>query len=147
MTWGSTGGLTSFTTASSLKACRTYERTRSTQGGPPTLTCTATLDGCGAAPIAIGDVEAALANPDVTAALAGTTKIYGSDNRPCDGAVESITIGGKTIEVGGECSGPGAGGCTATPCVPVPAGLRALVNVLDGLDTQEATAKPECTGN
>ena len=148
VSWGLNGGFTSFSTASSLKSCRSYERTRTTENGPPTSICSATLDGCGAAPIAIGNVEAALANPDVTAAFAGTTKTYGSDSRPCDGAVESITIDGKTIEVGGECTGPGGGGgCTQTPCVPVPSGLRALVTLLEDLDKQEASRTPACTGN
>ena len=147
VSWGFNGGLVQFTTASSLKTCRAYERTRSTENGPPSSICTAILDGCGAAPIAVADVEAALANPDVTKALSGTTKTYGSDSRPCDGAVESITVGGKTVEVGGECSPGGGGGCTQAPCVPVPPGLRALVNVLEDLDKQEAARNPACTGN
>lgn len=146
VSWGPNGGLTSFTSTSSLKACRTYERSRIVGNGAPTLLCTTTIGACVAASISVGDVESALADPDVTAALAGVTQTYGSDSRPCDGTVESITVGAKTIEVGGECTGP-TGGCTQTPCVPVPAGLRALVNVLEDLDKQEATAHPECTGN
>jgi hypothetical protein len=146
VSWGPSGGLTSYTTTSSLKACRTYDHSRVTGNEAPTLICTANLSACGAPSIAVADVEAALADPDVIAALAGTTKTYGSDFRPCDGAVESITVGANTIEVGGDCTGPNSG-CTQMPCVPVPPGLRALANVLDDLDKQEATAHPECTGN
>jgi hypothetical protein len=144
--WGPNGGLTSFTTTSSLKACRTYERTRIVGNGAPTLVCSAMIGACVAPSISVRDVESALADQDVKAALAGTTTTYGSDSRPCDGIVESITVGARAIDVGGDCTGP-TGGCTQQPCVPVPAGLRALVNLLEDLDKQEATAHPECTGN
>jgi len=146
VSWGSNGGLTQFTSSSSLQTCRTYERSRIVGNGAPTVVCTAELGACASASIAVGDVEAALADPDVTAALAGTTQTYGSDSRPCDGAVLSITVGARTVEVGGECTGP-TGGCTQTPCVPVPTGLRTLANVLQKLDIQEASTHPECTGN
>ncbi|MEA2747077.1 MAG: hypothetical protein QOI41_1220 [Myxococcales bacterium] len=114
--------------------------------GAPTPICTTTLAACGATSIGIGDVEAALAHPEVQAALSGSTKTYGSDSRPCDGAVLGITVGSRTVEVGGECTG-GTGGCSATPCVAVPAGLRALADVLEKLDTQEVSATPSCHGN
>ena len=146
VSWGQNGGFVAFTDTSSLKSCRTYDRSRTMGNGAPTPLCATTLDACGAAPIAIGDVEAALASPDVTAALDGNTKTYGSDSRPCDGSVLSITVGAKTVEVGGECTGS-TGGCSSTPCVAVPAGLRALAAVLEKLDTQEATAKPACAGH
>jgi hypothetical protein len=53
-------------------------------------------------------------------------------------------VNAKTIEVGGECSAI-SDGCSSQPCVPVPAGVRALVVVLDKLDAQEQ-AKPACGG-
>jgi hypothetical protein len=91
--------------------------------------------------VSLGLVELAT-NSDVYTALAGSTKLYGSDSRPCDGSVMVLTIGSKTLEVGGDCgSGPGCG--QTGPCVPVPPGLKELVDVLNQLD-QEETLDPAC---
>jgi hypothetical protein len=74
----------------------------------------------------------------VQAAFAGSTQIYGSDPRGCDGSVLEITYQGKTIDVGGDCSnGNSCGGASASTCVPVPAGLKSLATVLQQLDAQE----------
>lgn len=85
-------------------------------------------------------ILAALATPDVQAALAGTTTItvYGSDPRGCDGSVLSITAAGKTIDVGGDCSQAGRCGDPKT-CTPVTPGLRALADALVELDAEELT--------
>jgi hypothetical protein len=144
VSWGQNGGLVAYVDTSSLSGCRTYTRSRASSGTPtPKLSCTAELGACSAAPIAVGDVEAALAHADVIAALAGGTTTYGSDSRPCDGAVLSITIGTKTVEVGGDCQAGSPTGCGSQPCVPVPAGVRALASVLEQLDAQEI-AQPAC---
>lgn len=149
LTWGFTGGFVQYTESSSLSACRSYahQKTLVVPYGDPTpapQVCAADLPGCGAGSPGVHEVEQALAHPDVAAALAGTTPLYGTDPRPCDGGVMSIQIGGMTIEVGGECGGDDACFASPTPCVPVPAGLRALVNVLEAVD-QEELAVATCT--
>jgi hypothetical protein len=128
LAWGSTGGRAPFHYISSLRSCRDYGRSRTVGNEGLAQLCTTTLDPCGSSTVDIGDVQAALADPDVIAALAGSTKTYGSDSRPCDGSVSDITVNGKTIEVGGECTGV-SGRCASAPCVAVPAGLRGQVNV------------------
>jgi len=145
VSWGDSGGLTQFHDSSSVSSCRNYVRSRSADTGTPVVKCTTNLAACSASAIGVGDVEAALADPDVIAALDGKTKTYGRDDRPCDGSVVEITVGTKTVEVGGECST--TGGCTQGPCVEVPKGLRALTDLLDKLDVQAASADPSCTGN
>lgn len=142
VTWEENGGHVAFVDTSSLSTCRTYARAR-TSSGKQTLQCTSELGACSVAPIAVGDVEAALAHADVVGALSSDTKTYGADSRPCDGSVLAITIGAKTLEVGGECKGEPTG-CSPNPCVPVPAGVRALATLLQKLDAQEI-AKPACS--
>ena len=140
LSWGENGGLVAYVDTSALAPCRTFSRTRTGRvpdGGA--TSCSTELGDCGAAAVAIGDVEAALADPDVRAALAApTTPVYGVDSRPVDGAVFRITVSGKSIDVGSDCA-PGTRGC-----VPIPPGVKALENVLQAVDTQEL-AKPVCT--
>ena len=126
--------------SSSLGACRQYSHRRSDVA----LVCSVDLGTCTDPPIAVGDVERALADPDVVAAFAGTTALYGSDPRGCDGSVIDVTVGGKTVEVGGDCSRASSCGTPSSPCVPVAPGLAALVDLLTKLDTQEL-ATPACT--
>ena len=145
VSWGATGGFVQFQDSSSVSSCSSYVRSRHTNTGTPVVRCTTKLAACSASAIGVRDLEAAIANPDVVAALDGATKTYGTDNRPCDGSVTEITVGSKTVEVGGECSTTAA--CTPSPCVEVPKGLRALADLLDKLDAQVATANPSCTGN
>ncbi len=139
ISWGDTGGNAPFVDASSLGAtlgsCRSYARTRT---GQSMLSCTTELNACGAAPIAIDDVEKAVGHPDVVAALqAGAPPLYGSDSRPVDGSVFHVDVGGKAFDVGGEC------GTAGGSCVAIPPGVSALVLRLRGVDTQEL-AKAAC---
>jgi hypothetical protein len=139
--WADTGGLTIIHDESSLGACRNFQRKRtfSTDGG--TSQCNAEIGACSAAPVAVGDIERALAEPDVLAAFAaapaGVPPVYGVDSRPVDGTVFEIARDGKVIDVGSPCGG------SSSSCVPIPPGVAALVTVLHSLDTQEL-AKPGC---
>lgn len=139
LSWGDNGGLVLSRDESALAACRDFQRKRSSAADGGSFSCTTQLGACGAVPVAIGDVESALAHPDVVAALAAsTTPVYGVDSRPVDGTVFEITRDGKSIDVGGDC-----GGASAPACIPIPPGVAALAAVLRSLDTQEL-AKPAC---
>jgi hypothetical protein len=143
--WGANGGLVTYTEDSSLTSCRTYTHTRTPVQPPGSPTsCTLDVGGCDAGPVAIHDVEQALAHPDVIAALAGSVPVYGTDPRPCDGTVTAITVGGKTLYVGGDCA-TGQGCFAGASCVPTPAGVQALVDVLGSLDQQALKLAP-CAG-
>jgi len=139
LSWGDNGGLVAYRDESSLAACRDFQRKRSTSSDGGSLSCTTQLGACDAGPVAVGDVERALAHPDVVAAFAAaTTPVYGVDSRPVDGTVFEITRNGRSIDVGGDC-----GSSPAPACVPIPPGVGALASVLKSLDTQEL-AKPAC---
>jgi hypothetical protein len=139
LSWGDSGGLVVYVDTSALAPCRTFTRTRTgrvADGGPSS--CSTEIGDCGGASVAIGDVEAALANPDVQRALASpTTPVYGVDTRPVDGSVFEITLGGKSIDIGSDCAAGAKG------CVPIPPGVSTLERVLQALDSQEL-AKPAC---
>ena len=128
-----------YTEANTL-SCRTFSYTRTpAPAGTPT-SCSAEIGGCDAAAPAVHDVEEALADPDVQAALAGSVPFYGIDSRPWDGVALDITVGSKTLTVGDDCGdgNPCWGACGPT-CVPVPAGVRALGKLLTSL--QQAALK------
>lgn len=136
--WGSTGGLVQYTKTSELTACRTFTLTRTEASAtpPPPETCSIEIGGCDADPIAIHDVEQALAHPDVVAALAGSVPLYGEDETCYDGSNFFLAMGDVNFQVGAACTGD-QGSCTsADACVPVPPGLDALVQVLRGLTEQ-----------
>jgi hypothetical protein len=144
LSWGYTGGEVAFVETSTLGSCVSYTYSRTPVGSstPQTLTCSTDISNCTS--ISIRDVDGALANADVVAALASKTLLYGSDSRPCDGAVLDIRVDGAEVEVGGEC-GPGdAGAGCGLPgaCTPVPPGLRALATLLTQLDKQELAVPP-----
>jgi len=110
------------------------------QDGPtgPTTDCTPALPSCGSTAIDVSDIEAALANADVQAALAATTSPYYGDRGLADGpalALSRSTGGG--FAAGAECN------VTSTTCTPTPAGIRTLVDLLRDLVTQQ-TADPSC---
>jgi hypothetical protein len=147
VTWGYTGGYVQYDDSASLSACRTYQHTRTLVGGPDagsSQSCSGEIGGCDAGADAVHDVEQALAQPDVVAALASSVPLYGNDPRPCDGGVMVIKVGTQTLTVGEDC-GPTAL-CqinSGHSCVPVPAGVRALVNVLSAVD-QALIKQGEC---
>lgn len=134
--WRADGGLGAYQEQSLLSSCSTYSRTRTTSTA--TQQCTAQLGICSSPRKSVAMILAALATPDVQAALAGTTMLYGSDPRGCDGSVLSITASNKTVDVGGDCSQAGRCGGPTT-CTPVPPGLRALADALVELDREELT--------
>lgn len=138
LTWGDNGGRVAYEDESSLSTCREFQRKRllNTDGG--SFTCTTEIGGCAASAIAVGDVERALAHPDVLAAFAAAMTFYGADSRPVDGTIFRITREGKSIDVGDPCGAP-----PAPACVDIPPGVAALVGTLRALDTQEL-AKPAC---
>jgi hypothetical protein len=138
LAWGPNGGLVTAVESSSLIACRTYEHTHTPVAGQPGVQqACAVLDigGCSAPSPSILDVEQAIAAPDVVAALSGNTPLYGTDPRPCDGTVTQVIVGSQSILVGGDCGSPSC--LPDASCVPVPPGVRALVDLLDGIDQHE----------
>ncbi len=139
LTWGDQGGRVAYQDESSLATCRAFARTRSLNTDGGSFSCTTSIGACGAGPVAVGDVERALAHPDVVAAFAASaTLVFGVDSRPVDGTVFRIVRNGKAIEIGDACSST-----SAPPCVPVPPGVSALEGTLKALDQQEL-AKPSC---
>jgi hypothetical protein len=140
LSWGDTGGLVTFRDESSLATCRDFQRKRTLSSDGGVSSCTTQVGGCDAPAVAIGDVERALAHPDVVSAFAAAaTPVYGVDSRPVDGTVFEITRNGKSIDVGSPC-----GSSSAPACVQIPAGVDALAAVLRSLDTQEL-AKAACS--
>jgi len=137
--WKRDGGFVASRDSSSISPCRTYGHKREEFGGsppPPAKTCSQDLLKCGAGDaLDIGDVQAALANADVTAALASAPVLFGRDNRPSDGQVFQIVVGGKKIEIGDDCGG-------ASGCKPTPAGVAALRTLLENLDTAQLAISP-----
>jgi hypothetical protein len=139
ISWGLSGGLVSATEISSLSSCRAYQAETTQLGGGlpgPSLCTVPDIGGCDAPSPSIRDVEQAFAHPDVVAALAGSTPIYGTDPRPCDGAVTRVIVRSKTIFVGGDC-GSSPSCLPGASCVPVPPGVRALVDFLGSIDQHE----------
>jgi hypothetical protein len=147
VTWGYTGGYVEYDDLASLSACRTYQHTRTLVAGHDagsSQSCSGEIGGCDAGADAVHDVEQALAQPDVIAALASSVPLYGNDPRPCDGGVMVIKVGTQTLTVGEDCN---AESClppqSGYSCVPVPASVRALVNVLSAVD-QALIKQGEC---
>lgn len=135
--WELEGGFVAYQSASEVQPCRTYEHTRTPNGGGASTSCTNLVpcDGDGAT---IGALNAALAHDDVVAAFAAAPVLYGRDQRPVDGALFQITQGGATVSVGAPCAGGGPGGCVDIP--PGVAALRELLTTLQG----ERLAEEDC---
>ena len=147
--WGPDGGLVSWIDSATLTDCRTFTFYRDPgygQGPGPTQTCTAEVGGCDAPPVAIHELEQALAHPHVVLALAeATTPLYGWDSRCTDGSITIIQVGEKSIHIGEDCE-TGFGCFPAEgECVPPPAGVQELANVLSSLWTQSLQAG-DCAG-
>ncbi len=131
LAWGTDGGLACTRDSSALAPCRDYTHRRLAEACDPIdLTCTNALSACPpATDVLVEDLAAALADPDVTAALAAAPVLYGSDPRPADGSVDWFTVGSHgRVEVG-----------TGT----VPAGVAAFVALLHQIDSQQL-ARPGC---
>jgi hypothetical protein len=139
LTWGSNGGLTAYDDSSAISPCNAYVHSRVHHnvdvGG--TQSCTTVVAACGVTGVVgLTQIENALADADVVAALASAPVLFGRDTRPADGQVFQITYGGRTISVGLDCDETG-------PCTPVPAGIKAFETILQNLDIQELS-KDSC---
>lgn len=131
MTWGTDGGRACTRDSSELASCRAYTHRRVAEGcSPPDLACTNEIAACDTAAdaIVLRDVELALADPDVVAALAAAPVLYGTDPRAFDGSVFFVVVSGRRIEVGT---------CADATCAEIPPGVRALQALLGRLDAQE----------
>jgi hypothetical protein len=109
----------------SLTGCRSYALQRM---GKPTTWCGSEL-ACRQARVGVGDLNAALEHPDVTAALLRAPALFGSDPRALDGQVDHLEVGGKVLELGESCE-------TDDSC-NVPPGLTTLRELLANLTLQE----------
>lgn len=138
LTWGQDGGLACTRDSSSFASCRAFTHRRVAEGCDPIdRMCTNDVPACdtsGADAIVLADIEAALEHPDVVAALAAAPVLYGTDPRAFDGTVFYVTVGSARIEVGP---------CAVASCSDVPAGVRALQMLLEGLTGQELV-RGEC---
>jgi hypothetical protein len=140
--YGDEGGNAAVYNRSYLSTPATYQYQRQpADDATSTIVCTLALPACGTAgAIDPTDIDTAVADPDVRAALAmATPPVYGHDSRPVDGTVFSFrSAAGGGLAVGGTC-GSGETGCT-----PPPAGVARLVTLLRMLDQQELSS-PACT--
>lgn len=131
------GGLVAFTEAYTLESCRTFTLERQDFTMPGSVeTCSTTVRGCSDSSADAAEVLAALAHPDVAAALAEAPVLYGRDTRPVDGQVFVIEVGGVEIQVGAACAG-------SVGCASIPPGVAALRDVLSDLAAEQRAA-PAC---
>jgi hypothetical protein len=68
------------------------------------------------------EINVALEQPDVRAAVAVAPILFGRDPRAFDGAVFRITIGAAVVEIGTACDG--AAGCKEIPQTVAALGIR-----------------------
>lgn len=107
-------------------------------GTMATAMCATTIPSCGSGDVNVGVINAAVAARDVQNALNFARgmpmmeALYGTDPRPVDGTVFSITIDGARLLVGSPCRDGMMAGCLA-----VPVGVQRLVDVLTALRDQE----------
>lgn len=135
--WELEGGFVAYQSANEVQPCRTYEHTRTPNGGGTPTSCT-NLVPCDGDGVTLAALNAALAHEDVVAAFAAAPVLYGRDQRPVDGALFQITQGGETVSIGSPCTGGGPGGCVDIP--PGVAALRELLTTLEG----ERLAEEDC---
>ena len=119
-----------------------YTHRRFDGQGAPILSCTAMLPGPTSNGISLSDINTAFYAAEK--AFAAKVPLYGSDGRPCDGAVfQVVDSAGRSVLVGGDCA---TGGCSGPnpSCVPVPPELTKLAAMLHAVDEQEL-ATPACS--
>ena len=133
--FGFTGGFTLYEDTSSVSACRDYTLSRDDRSGGAPTTCTNEVP-CDEPAVTMAELLAALAHPDVVAAFAAAPITYGRDLRPVDAPIYSVTQDGDTFLVGSPCMGSAGG------CIPIPAGVQALVTLLQTLTTERNAAEP-----
>jgi hypothetical protein len=138
ITWGNDGGRVAFVDRSTLSPCRTFSHQRVPSGtNPPTLMCTQELGTCTSS-VSAREINVALEQPEVRAAIAAAPILFGRDSRAFDGAVLQIKVGAALIEIGLACNG-------AADCKEIPQTVNALGIRLRALATQEL-ARGECRG-
>jgi hypothetical protein len=137
--FGLTGGLVAYTDLSAFAPCGHYAHTRTAAGsaGAKPMQCENDAPCSGAKAVTPGMIADALANADVKMSLTGTV-LYGVDTTPSDGSIYQFRIGYNTVQVGSPCSGQS--GCKA-----IPAGVQALVDLLQALDKQQLGLPPCAT--
>jgi hypothetical protein len=126
--WGNDGGRVAYVDRSTLSPCDTFSHQRDPLStDPPTLMCSQGLGTC-TSTVSAREINVALEQPDVRAALAAAPILFGRDTRPVDGAIFRITIGAAVIEIGAPCNG--GAGCKEIPQTVAALGirLRALTN-------------------
>ena len=141
--FGDEGGFRAYNTTYSLGTPRRFLLERTFPDATPAR-CETTIPACGAADdVTVDTLAAALGSADVAAAFQaaaasdGGTTLYGVDERPFDGSLFFVERDGRFVYVGAPCrTGTGA-------CVPAPAGVQRLVDVLSALAEQESR-RPAC---
>jgi hypothetical protein len=122
ITWGNNGGRVAYVDRSTLSPCDRFSHQRDPVGtDPPTLMCSQDLGTC-TSTVSAREINVALEQPDVRAALAAAPILFGRDNRPVDGAVFRITVGTAVIEIGAPCNG--AANCSEIPQTVAALGIR-----------------------
>ena len=130
ITWGNDGDRVAYVDRSTLSPCDTFSHQRDPSGtDPPTLACSQDLGTCTSS-VSAREINVALEQPDVRAALAAAPILFGRDTRPVDGVVFRITVGTAVIEIGEVCDG------TAN-CREIPQTVAALGIRLRALTSQE----------
>jgi hypothetical protein len=124
------GGLRALSYRTVLAPPRTDTLQRIPAGSTSGVACPRETSCASTSAISVGQIEAAVGNADVQAALAKPQgMVYGTDSRPSDGSVLAFERGdGKGFFIGGG---------------TVPAGLRALEQLLHALQA-ESLADPAC---
>jgi hypothetical protein len=133
--FGWIGGMGAWVESFSVAPCASLAARREDYGGTVLASCDADISGCdpAAAVVTSAHVTAAIAAADVQTAFGLGSVLYGNDSRPVDGAVFRIARGGTTVAeilVGDPC------GAVDPGCLPVPAGVAHLRDVLQALITQ-----------
>ncbi|MFK7991617.1 MAG: hypothetical protein AB8I08_36710 [Sandaracinaceae bacterium] len=132
LSWRFDGGFVPSRAGSRIDVCRDFAYAR-TVGTGPTVMCEDEVP-CTGDEVTIGDVNRALADPQVQLALTGTPVFYGRDTRPFDGRIFIIEYRGREIMVGSSCAG-------TSDCTPVPAGIEALKDLLESLEDERLEAE------
>ena len=130
-TYGRSGGSLTYEDVTSLTPPSRYRRTRVSEAGPPSASCSQTIPACGGPGITVGDLTLALQDGEVQAAFdlpLGT--VFGIDPGP-SGTLFGLRRGdGRGFLVGNEC-------IASVSCRDIPAGIAALLTLLQRLDIQE----------
>ncbi len=120
--WGNDGGRVAYVDRSTLSPCDTFSHQRDPAGtDPPTLMCAQDLGTC-TSTVSAREINVALQQPDVRAAVAAAPILFGRDMRVTDGAVFRVTVGAAVVEIGAPCNG--AAGCREIPQTVAALGIR-----------------------